>query len=135
MSHPFHEKLEAAGHRLIRTKDGDVDMFRLSVGYHNGPECEFCGSSWCQHCETVASTCPAAKPGQPEPVIQIHTKVEATSVTVATKSLETWVSQTIAEQVQKHPPGTRFMSTLNSTMVITPDSGVSLAASLDFHTF
>lgn len=67
-------------------------------------------------------------------MIQIHTRFEATSAKVATESLEAWVSRTIADQVQKHPPGTRFMSTLNSTMVINPDGGVALAASVDFHT-
>ena len=65
MSHPFHAKLEAAGHRLIRNEDGAVDVFRLDAGFHNGPECELCGRSWCHHCEMVASTCPKAVTAEP----------------------------------------------------------------------
>lgn len=69
MSHPFHVKLEAAGHKLIRNEDGEVDVFRLDAGFHNGPECELCGKVWCHHCETIAPTCPKAatdKPSQPD---------------------------------------------------------------------
>jgi hypothetical protein len=31
---------------------GDIiDIFALSHGYHNGPECKKCGYSFCQHCD------------------------------------------------------------------------------------
>lgn len=47
---PFIQKLKDAGHILALNEDGTVDVFRLDVGYHNGPECLLCGESWCQHC-------------------------------------------------------------------------------------
>lgn len=30
--------------------DENVDVFRLSHGFHNGPECSSCGYAVCMHC-------------------------------------------------------------------------------------
>lgn len=38
-------------HDLYLDEDGDIDIFRLDEGYHNGPECRRCGDIWCHHCE------------------------------------------------------------------------------------
>lgn len=39
--------------------DGDhIDVFALSEGYHNGPECSLCGYSTCWHCEPNPKPCP-----------------------------------------------------------------------------
>lgn len=56
-SHPYHIALETAGHRLIRDLDGDVDIFRMDNGTHNGPECELCHQKWCHHCMPDISSC------------------------------------------------------------------------------
>ncbi len=47
----FEQRLEAAGHKLVRDADGSVDCWMLDHDYHNGPGCELCGESWCHHCE------------------------------------------------------------------------------------
>lgn len=38
------------GHKLCRDDDGCVDGFVCDSGFHNGPGCETCGDSWCEHC-------------------------------------------------------------------------------------
>lgn len=57
LTHPYHIALEAAGHKLIRDEDGDVDIFRLDANFHNGPECELCGETWCHHCKEDIEPC------------------------------------------------------------------------------
>jgi hypothetical protein len=47
----FYERLEQAGHRLIRDEDGVVDNFVLGYDIHNGPGCQDCGLRWCEHCD------------------------------------------------------------------------------------
>lgn len=47
----FYDALEAAGHKLVRDEDGEVDVFQCDADYHNGPGCEKCHETWCQHCE------------------------------------------------------------------------------------
>lgn len=37
-------------HDWARNEDGSIDIFRLEVGYHNGPECIRCGHIFCEHC-------------------------------------------------------------------------------------
>lgn len=44
------KKVEAKGHKLCRNEDGEVDHWVVDVGYHNGPGCELCKDSWCEHC-------------------------------------------------------------------------------------
>ena len=39
----------AAGH-VLREEGGDVDLFVVSGGFHNGPGCSRCHESWCYHC-------------------------------------------------------------------------------------
>ena len=46
----FYAAIEAAGHLLKRDESGEVDGFALDYEYHNGPMCELCYDSWCQHC-------------------------------------------------------------------------------------
>ena len=57
LEHPYHKKLEEAGHVLERGSDGEVDIFVLDAGYHNGPGCVKCGLSWCHHCEPEVKPC------------------------------------------------------------------------------
>lgn len=35
--------------------DGNVDVFGLEFGHHNGPRCVNCGYSFCHHCEDFGS--------------------------------------------------------------------------------
>lgn len=53
----YHAELEAAGHELIREESGEIDILRLSIGYHNGPECKKCGQTWCEHCRPTIRKC------------------------------------------------------------------------------
>jgi hypothetical protein len=46
----LYEQIEAAGHQLQRDEDGEIDIFVLDYGTHNGPGCVICGDSWCYHC-------------------------------------------------------------------------------------
>lgn len=36
---------------LWHKENGKIDMWYLDCGYHNGPGCEVCGVSVCEHCE------------------------------------------------------------------------------------
>lgn len=47
------EVAEARGHRLRRDEDGSIDHFVTDYGYHNGPGCEICKESWCEHCTSA----------------------------------------------------------------------------------
>jgi len=38
-------------HLWKREENGNIDIFAFEVGFHNGPECEVCGESFCHHCE------------------------------------------------------------------------------------
>lgn len=38
-------------HLWYKNDSGEVDMWRLDHGFHNGPECEVCGKCFCGHCE------------------------------------------------------------------------------------
>lgn len=37
-------------HLWYRDENGEVDTWRLDVGFHNGPECRVCHRSICEHC-------------------------------------------------------------------------------------
>lgn len=39
------------GHIWETDDEGEVDMFALSVNFHNGPRCSACEYSFCEHCE------------------------------------------------------------------------------------
>ena len=61
----YYDKLEAAGHKLIRGDDGKIDEFQLDVdmedgayGGHNGPRCEICRDTWCVWCHEEPKPCP-----------------------------------------------------------------------------
>lgn len=60
----YHTALEAAGHKLIRDEGGYIDTFRLDIDHHNGPECERCGQTWCQHCQPTVEPCVPKQPKQ-----------------------------------------------------------------------
>lgn len=61
----YHEALEAAGHKLVRSENGEVDDWQLDVddpeGFrgHNGPLCSKCGETWCIHCREKIEPCHA----------------------------------------------------------------------------
>lgn len=38
-------------HLWYKDDNGDVDMWRVDHGLHNGPECEICGECFCEHCD------------------------------------------------------------------------------------
>lgn len=37
-------------HKWVRD-GGKIDFFAFAVGYHNGPQCDRCGFSYCEHCQ------------------------------------------------------------------------------------
>lgn len=37
-------------HLWYKNKNGEIDMWRLDIGIHNGPECQVCHASFCEHC-------------------------------------------------------------------------------------
>jgi hypothetical protein len=62
----IYAALEKAGHKLVRREDGSVNEWVLDDdnNFHNGPGCELCGQSWCQHClrrNLSIQKCPKAK--------------------------------------------------------------------------
>lgn len=42
--------VETSKHEWEKDDDGSVDEFAFDWGYHNGPVCEICGFSFCEHC-------------------------------------------------------------------------------------
>lgn len=54
----FTARAEELGHVLRRDEDGRVDIFAYSVGYCNGPVCEACNTSWCEHCDSPSDIRP-----------------------------------------------------------------------------
>lgn len=38
-------------HDWYLDEDGEIDVWRMEYGYHNGPGCRRCEKIWCQHCE------------------------------------------------------------------------------------
>ena len=57
MNKKYYAALEAAGHLLKRDEDGEIDYFAMSYEFHNGPACELCHMSWCEHCEDEIHPC------------------------------------------------------------------------------
>lgn len=57
----LEQRAEAAGHVLRRDEDGEIDLFVLSEGYHNGPGCVVCDDSWCHHCDGKIEPCDGGK--------------------------------------------------------------------------
>lgn len=47
---PIHIHEIYPKHDWIRDDDGEIDMWALDVGFHNGPMCKRCHSSVCEHC-------------------------------------------------------------------------------------
>lgn len=47
----LHIHQEFSEHQWRRTEEGKIDEFAMYVDYHNGPVCERCGYSFCEHCE------------------------------------------------------------------------------------
>lgn len=41
--------------------DNAVDFFAYSSGYHNGPQCKECASSWCVHCTDIEDIKPCGE--------------------------------------------------------------------------
>jgi len=37
-------------HLWYKEDDGEIDLWRLDVGFHNGPACQVCGESFCVNC-------------------------------------------------------------------------------------
>ena len=54
--------LKAKGHTPILDEDGDLDMWVCDYGIHNGPGCDTCGETWCQHCNRPADIGPCENP-------------------------------------------------------------------------
>lgn len=48
-------------HDFYKDEDGDIDIWRVDEGYHNGPECIRCGEIACHHCAPWVYTeeCPS----------------------------------------------------------------------------
>lgn len=48
--HPIHIHKVYPKHDWIRDDDGEIDLWVMDVGYHNGPMCKRCHVSVCEHC-------------------------------------------------------------------------------------
>ena len=48
---PIHIHEVYPKHDWIRDEDGEIDMWVMDVGFHNGPGCKRCGASFCEHCD------------------------------------------------------------------------------------
>jgi hypothetical protein len=46
-----HGRWEKSKRHLWYKDDGEIDEFRYTSGFHNGPVCMVCGSYFCIHCE------------------------------------------------------------------------------------
>lgn len=46
----IHIHREFTEHQWRRDEDGNIDEFAMESGYHNGPVCERCGYTFCEHC-------------------------------------------------------------------------------------
>ena len=47
----IHIHTEYEKHIWKCDKDGNIDMFAMSMDIHNGPACERCGYTFCEHCD------------------------------------------------------------------------------------
>lgn len=49
----IHRHEEFPEHKWIKKKTGEIDMSAMDPDYefHNGPACERCGYSFCEHCD------------------------------------------------------------------------------------
>jgi hypothetical protein len=52
-------QLVPGGH-VFYERYGSIDVWILDAGYHNGPGCERCFETWCEHCSDAYKTemCP-----------------------------------------------------------------------------
>lgn len=58
---PYSAPKNRRGHVWKKEEDGDIDIFGMSAGHHNGPVCVKCGYGFCHHChELPQMDCPKA---------------------------------------------------------------------------
>lgn len=65
-------------HEWRRKRDGEIDKWAATEGYHNGPRCSRCGYAYCVHCdESPTEPCVKEVPDyiQPYRLSQITTKL------------------------------------------------------------
>jgi hypothetical protein len=49
-------------HDFYLDRYGDIDVWRLDVEYHNGPQCRRCEKIECEHCEDwLDEECPSGQ--------------------------------------------------------------------------
>jgi hypothetical protein len=50
-------------HDFYLDETGEIDYWRMSSNYHNGPECKRCHEVWCEHChpECYEEECPSGQ--------------------------------------------------------------------------
>ena len=48
---PVHIHEVYPKHDWYRDKNGEIDMWVMDVGYHNGPGCKRCHATFCEHCD------------------------------------------------------------------------------------
>ena len=46
----IHHYQENTKHDWYLNEDGDIDVWQLDEGFHNGPRCRSCGYTFCEHC-------------------------------------------------------------------------------------
>lgn len=69
------ERLIAAGHKPHLDDDGEIDIFAIDFGHHNGPACSVCAEGRCQHCDDGSPFEPC--PGEEEVVRRAKEKRRA----------------------------------------------------------
>ena len=58
----WREAMVSRGHAPRLNYEGKLDVWFLESGYHNGPGCETCFTSWCMHCDGPDKIGPCTKP-------------------------------------------------------------------------
>lgn len=48
---PKHIHEEHKKHEWKKDRHGNIDLWAFEYEYHNGPQCERCGESYCEHCD------------------------------------------------------------------------------------
>jgi hypothetical protein len=60
-------------HKWLLGEDGKINFCTFNENYHNGPECQVCGYSFCEHCvssvnDKLEEECPGYTPSEPESI-------------------------------------------------------------------
>lgn len=58
----FVAAIREKGHFVALNEEGKPDFWVCEYDHHNGPGCETCGESWCEHCVGPEAVGPCPRP-------------------------------------------------------------------------